>query len=338
MNATATQLRLDGYDAVGAVRNGLKTAGVAGARLAIDLERAKEAARFSDPNDSMKSLSGKVAMVIAPLSAVSGAVKSVTQVGTALDALEAWQRDGTSSTRDRAIGATAKASITVAGTVFASAETYVLGRKLLVTYQAASSAFSSAVPTASREMTHGLAWAATKHLLETGGRPTEAVSAALKARGAELGFRAAALDASLIEVATPTLKSTLREAAKAVGEKTGVALAESLGVGSRAAAREALSDGIRAASSAGVAASARAATGTIAKGLARFAPGLNVAIAALDTAQAYATLKDPDASLGKKVCGVITALGAWVSATNLPAVSQTGALVSIVSAFAGAFL
>lgn len=69
----------------------------------------------------------------------------------------------------------------------------------------------------------------------------------------------------------------------------------------------------------------------------RFAPGLNVAIAAADTAAAASTIADPNASTGKKVTAGITALGSVAAATNIPLVSQAGAVVSTASSFIGAF-
>jgi hypothetical protein len=66
----------------------------------------------------------------------------------------------------------------------------------------------------------------------------------------------------------------------------------------------------------------------------RFVPGANVAIAALDTAQAARTLADPSASTGKKVGDSITAGGSVLAATNIPVLSQIGAGVSILSSLA----
>ncbi|RYZ34395.1 MAG: hypothetical protein EOO71_39180 [Myxococcaceae bacterium] len=68
----------------------------------------------------------------------------------------------------------------------------------------------------------------------------------------------------------------------------------------------------------------------------RFAPGLNVAIAAADTATAVSTLMS-DASPGKKITAGVTALGSIAAATNIPGVSQAGAVVSTVSSLVGSF-
>ncbi|NVJ25809.1 MULTISPECIES: hypothetical protein [Myxococcus] len=75
----------------------------------------------------------------------------------------------------------------------------------------------------------------------------------------------------------------------------------------------------------------------VARAAGRFAPGLNVAIAAADTAAAASTLADPNASVGRRVTASVTALGSVAAATNIPLVSQTGAVVSTASSFVGAF-
>jgi len=76
--------------------------------------------------------------------------------------------------------------------------------------------------------------------------------------------------------------------------------------------------------------------GTAAKLAGRFAPGLNVGIAAIDTAMAAKTIADPKASIASKVTSGITAAGSIVAATNIPIVSQVGAAVSTASTVAGA--
>lgn len=68
----------------------------------------------------------------------------------------------------------------------------------------------------------------------------------------------------------------------------------------------------------------------------RFVPGVNVAIAGADAAAFYATMRDPKASVGKKVTAGITAAGSALAATNIPVVSQVGGAVSTVSSIVGA--
>jgi hypothetical protein len=88
----------------------------------------------------------------------------------------------------------------------------------------------------------------------------------------------------------------------------------------------------------GAAKVATKAAGPLAKMAGRFAPGANVAMAALDTANAVATWRDPKASTAAKVTSGITALGSIAAATNIPVVSQVGAAVSTVSTIAGAVI
>jgi hypothetical protein len=78
--------------------------------------------------------------------------------------------------------------------------------------------------------------------------------------------------------------------------------------------------------------------GPLARMAGRFAPGANVAMAALDTANAVATFRDPKASTAAKITSGITALGSIAAATNIPVVSQVGAAVSTVSTIAGAVI
>jgi len=69
----------------------------------------------------------------------------------------------------------------------------------------------------------------------------------------------------------------------------------------------------------------------------RFAPGVNVAIAAVDTAAFVKTMRDPKASTASKITSGVTALGSIAAATNIPIVSQVGAGVSLVSDIVGSF-
>ncbi|WP_163787226.1 hypothetical protein [Myxococcus vastator] len=112
-------------------------------------------------------------------------------------------------------------------------------------------------------------------------------------------------------------RQVVRQAAAAVAEEGGERAARLAGN----AARTALRNG-----------------GTqVARAAGRFAPGLNVAIAVADTAAAVSTIRDPNASTGKKITSGITALGSIAAATNIPVVSQAGAVVSTVSSFIGSF-
>ncbi|QRK04338.1 hypothetical protein JQX13_29205 [Archangium violaceum] len=66
----------------------------------------------------------------------------------------------------------------------------------------------------------------------------------------------------------------------------------------------------------------------------RFVPGLNAGIAAADVATAGATLFS-DASGLKKTTAAITAAGSVLAATNIPGLSQGGAVISTLSSLAG---
>ncbi|MFP2925684.1 hypothetical protein ACLESO_10775 [Pyxidicoccus sp. 3LG] len=167
-------------------------------------------------------------------------------------------------------------------------------------------AFKKALPNASDDVLKAVKGAATKGIYEAGG----------------------------------TVKNVGRAVTSAAGDaaKAGSTLAEGiLGSGTRSAAKAALKTAGKEAGEAAVKAGAKAAAGTAAKTLGRFAPGVNVAIAAVDVANAGATLMDKNASTGKKVTSVITAVGSIAAATNIPIVSQVGAAVSTVSSIVGAF-
>jgi hypothetical protein len=69
---------------------------------------------------------------------------------------------------------------------------------------------------------------------------------------------------------------------------------------------------------------------------ARFVPGLNIAVAANDTYAAYQTWNDPNASDTKKACAITTAAGDWMAASDVPVVSQVGAVVATASSVIGA--
>lgn len=136
------------------------------------------------------------------------------------------------------------------------------------------------------------------------------------------------------KVARRAVTEAATDAARAVGGSLAKGVA---GSASRAAAKATLKAAGKEAAEVALKAGAKAAAGTAAKAAGRFAPGLNVAIAAVDTAQAVATLADKNASTGKKVTSVITAVGSIAAATNIPIVSQVGAAVSTVSSIVGAF-
>ncbi|WNG14165.1 hypothetical protein F0U63_05440 [Cystobacter fuscus] len=86
---------------------------------------------------------------------------------------------------------------------------------------------------------------------------------------------------------------------------------------------------------AGMADMLKGGTGALAKAAGRFAPGLNIAVAGMDIANAAKTFKDPNATMGQKVTAGITAGGSALAATNIPVLSQVGAAVSTAASLAG---
>lgn len=82
---------------------------------------------------------------------------------------------------------------------------------------------------------------------------------------------------------------------------------------------------------------AKAGAKALGKAAGRFAPGVNIAMAAIDTASFVNTMRDPKAGVGAKITSGVTALGSIAAATNIPIVSQVGAGVSLVSSIVGGF-
>lgn len=146
-----------------------------------------------------------------------------------------------------------------------------------------------------------------------------------------------AVEEAMKESTAKAARKATTSAATAAAKKGGGTLAQGAGVVGHKAAKKALAAGGKSAATAAGGAIARSGLKTAAKAGARFVPGLNIAIAGLDTAAAAATLADPKASVGKKATSVITAAGSIVAATNIPVVSQIGAGVSAVSSFVGSF-
>ncbi|MEM7674755.1 MAG: hypothetical protein AAF449_02000 [Myxococcota bacterium] len=76
----------------------------------------------------------------------------------------------------------------------------------------------------------------------------------------------------------------------------------------------------------------RAAAATVGRGLGRLVPVMNVGIAALDGAQFVSDLRDPEASVARKITSGVTAGLSTVAATNIPVVSQVAGLAALGSA------
>lgn len=187
-----------------------------------------------------------------------------------------------------------------------------------------------------------------KHGIETvsiGSRAVVRRAGAKAFRQAAPGASKAVVKAAARKAADEVIKDSSQRiarrgatsAARTIAQKGGSTLAKGAGTVGRAAAKKALQSGGKAAAAAAGKAVARGGIKAGAKAAGRFVPGLNVAIAGLDTATAVATLADKNASVGKKATSVITAAGSIVAATNIPVVSQIGAAVSTVSSFIGSF-
>jgi hypothetical protein len=112
----------------------------------------------------------------------------------------------------------------------------------------------------------------------------------------------------------------------------GKALLEKHGGQMTEAALAHASSGIeRAALEAGGEAAAKVGAKVASKGLARLAPGLNIAIAVMDAHHAYKVISDPHATGWQKSMAGATAVFSAAAATNIPVVSQIGAGLSIAT-------
>ncbi|MFA5505777.1 MAG: hypothetical protein WC314_22950 [Vulcanimicrobiota bacterium] len=257
----------------------------------------RASSRLGQGARGLGSVAGLAGSAIALPGGISSAVDSIKK---------AWQ-SGEGGDIARASGDSTSALSTGTRLVKHGLETYSLGAKGVAGHlarRAGSQAFRQAAPKASKTVVKAAAKTAAKQAL------------------AEAGDKAA--------------RRGVTAAATAAAKGSGT-LAKGAGVAGRTAAKTVLKEGGEAAAKAAGKAVAKGALKSGAKAAGRFVPGLNVAIAGLDTATAAATLADPKASTGKKVTSVVTAAGSIVAATNIPVVSQVGAAVSTVSSFIGSF-
>ncbi len=273
--------------------------GLKGTSSANSVVRAltRATSRLGQGTKAFGSVAGLVGSAMALPSGLSEAGSSLAQ---------AW-RTGDNGDIAHAGASTATAGSTATRLVKHGIETYSLGANLLghqVAGRAGAAAFRQAAPNASKAVVKAAARQAGKDAMKE-------TAEKLARRGATSAATAAA--------------------------KAGGTLASGAGAVGRTAAKKALQEGGEAAAKAAAKAVAKGALKTGAKAAGRFVPGLNVGIAALDTAAAAATLADPKASTGKKITSCITAAGSIVAATNIPVVSQIGAAVSTVSSFIGSF-
>ncbi|WP_225414527.1 hypothetical protein [Stigmatella hybrida] len=152
------------------------------------------------------------------------------------------------------------------------------------------------------------------------------------------------------DAAARTMAENAPDAARAVVNRVAGETAQQVLDGAsrqvtRNVAARAAGEGLEAAARAGASAARAAAPHVLAetagRAASRFVPGLNVAIAAADTAAFGAevanAVRSGNPNVGKLATSGITALGSVAAATNIPVVSQVGAAVSTVSSFVGSF-
>ncbi len=267
---------------------------------------------YADPTGKL-SFMGKLGIAGGAMKAVTGFAKLPGEVGTAIkDVREAFRNPDAHSIKE-AVSSTGEALETGINAADYGTYTAMTARKLYKTYSAASEAFEKVAPAASKVVRSAAAKEAMKQVFEGTEKAKDifrAVKGVTTASAKEVG---AAMGAS-------------RGLAHAMGETAG-----------RTAGKATIEAASHAAAEAAVHAGAEAAGTTLARAAARFAPGVNIAMAAIDTGIAVATLADPKASTGSKITSCITAVGSIAAATNIPVVSQIGAGVSIVSSFVGGF-
>lgn len=251
---------------------------------------------------------GKVPRYLGKASPLAGLVGSATalpgQASKAWDSTKkAWDSKSGEDVR-KAVGDTS----TAAGTALSGAKSPLeLGKAVhdSKTLKAAKSAITKAVPGAGPEVRKAALKAISDHGLK---------------------------DAPVNEV-----KNAVSKAARKAAQESG-GLAKGVGATSSKAARALLYKGGAEAAEAATKAVGKGLLKSTAKAAGRFVPGVNIGIAAADTAAFAATASDPKASWSKIIASGITAGGSIVAATNVPGLSQAGAAVSTVSSFIGAFL
>lgn len=233
------------------------------------------------------------------LGVIGGGAALTQQAPEAWNNLQTALKSGKGEDINRAIGSSATAASSV-GSMAASAAGVPVWLHNVKCERAAKEAFLKAAPGASKKVTNAAVKEAAKHALQ--------------------------------ESTTKVAKRAVTEAALTTAKKTST-LRTGAGAATKAAAKTALRTGGATAAKAAGTAVAKGALKTAAKAGARFIPGANIAVAALDGAAMVSTLADPKASTGKKVTSVVTAAGSALAATNIPIVSQAGAVVSAVSSF-----
>jgi len=289
-------------DVVGTVKDAYEAVTERVSHGVINSEALKD---LKDPTGKLTKLSqlklaGRVVGTVAHVVKLPGAI--ATAVKDIREAVRTGSRADIATAAHSVLDAAGDAVETAADGL----EAAVKVNKLATTYKAAKLAFKAAAP----GVTEAVAKAAAKSAMKS------------------------TFEGATRQVARAAARQVVKDVAKAEAGSIARAVA---GSASRAAAKASLKSASHAAVEAAAHAGAHAATGTLARAAARFAPGVNIALAAIDTASAAATLADPKASLGSKITSCITAAGSIAAATNIPIVSQVGAAVSTVSSIVGAF-
>lgn len=138
----------------------------------------------------------------------------------------------------------------------------------------------------------------------------------------------AVLDASK-KATTELLEKGGIKGAKAI-QKAGVnAIDDVVAAGAKLATKSVSKGAAKAAGRAAAATAAKGGAKLLAKSAGRLVPGMNIAMAAIDTAEAAKIISDPKASTTKKVAAGFTAAASAVAATNIPVVSQVAGVASI---------
>lgn len=304
--ADAAKKVFDGYHKVRPVpkdmRAGAQSLKTDGFTKATKAAYQKVITKGMDPKDTLNKV-GVLKKVSGAAGTVTNAVKLPGQIATASKDVRDAVRSGSAQSRDKAIGSVATAGKTALSTVKGGLELTRDVQKYGGAYRAASKSFRAVAPNASPQVVRAVSRSAAKSAFQG------VTSGAMKS-----GIQTSMRNVTNASTIARTMGAPVRSAGKVLMREAG-----------EAAGKSALKAGLK------------AGGGTVAKMAGRFAPGVNIAIAAMDTANAYSTVRDPNASTGKKVTSVITAIGSVASATNIPVVSQVGAVVSTVSSIAGIF-
>jgi hypothetical protein len=294
-----------GQGAVNKLKSDVADSKKIGFKAAIQKGTAELKKNITNPKVDLSTGAGKFAAARTLGGAIYQAATLPKKVATAASDVRKAVRTRNGSDIAKAVKSSAAAASGAIQTAHKGATAGVLVHKTVSAYNAAGKAFKAAAPHASKAVVDAAARAAAK--------------------------------SSLAGATKQTAKHAIEGAARLATKQAGVAIKTVAGSGTRAAAKAVTRSASEAAAKAALKAGAKTGASVFAKAAGRFAPGVNVAVAALDVVQAGATLADRNASMGKKVTSVITAVGSVVSATNIPGVSQIGAGVALVSGIVGGF-